>query len=193
MKNSLFLKLDVCKSMDYRNECLKKLTILVIFIFVSFSGFSQYRSLAFDEYIQTYKEWAIYHMYKYKIPASITLAQAILESGAGTSHLAVYANNHFGIKDKPEWKGEVITNPNDGQLYRKYSSIQKSYEDHSLFLTQRPWYRSLFDLNITDYRAWAEGLHKAGYAVDKAYPQKLIRIIETYQLYLYDQDLIANN
>ena len=193
MTNYLFLKLDDCKSKNYKNECLKKLTILVFFIFISFSGFSQYRSHVFDEYIEAYKEWAVYHMYKYKIPASITLAQAILESGAGTSHIAIYANNHFGIKHKPEWKGAVITNPNDGQLYRKYSSIQKSYEDHSLFLTQRSWYRPLFNLHITDYRGWAIGLQKAGYAVDKAYPQKLIRIIETYQLYLYDQELVANN
>jgi len=193
MENYLFLKLNGYKSTDCKSECVKKLSILAVFILISLSGFSQYRSAIFDEYIQNYKEWAIYHMYKYKIPASITLAQAILESGGGTSPIAVNANNHFGIKDKPEWKGEVITNPNDGQLYRKYSSIENSYEDHSLFLTQRPWYKSLFDLNITDYKGWAIGLQKAGYAVDKAYPEKLIRIIETYQLYVYDQALVANN
>ena len=193
MKNYLFSKLNNYKSIVCKIEYFKKLTILAIFMLISLSGFSQYRSAIFDEYIQNYKEWAIYHMYKYKIPASITLAQAILESGGGTSAIAVNANNHFGIKDKPEWKGEVITNPNDGQLYRKYSSIENSYEDHSLFLTQRPWYKSLFDLSITDYKGWAVGLQKAGYAVDKAYPQKLIRIIETYQLYVYDQVLVANN
>jgi len=191
-KSYPFSKLNDYKIADYKFNCFKKLSILITFVFVSFSGFTQYRSPTFVEYIENHKEWAIYHMYLYKIPASITLAQAILESGAGTSHLAVYANNHFGIKNKPEWKGAVITNPNDGQLYRKYSSIQNSYEDHSLFLTQRPWYKSLFNLRITDYKAWAVGLQKAGYAVDKAYPQKLIKIIETYQLYLYDQELVAN-
>lgn len=193
MNNYLFLKLNSCKTMYYKNEYLKKLTILIVFVFISFSGFSQNRSPEFENYIETYKEWAIYQMYKYKIPASITLAQAILESAGGKSHLAIYGNNHFGIKNKPEWKGEVIVNPNDRELYRKYPSIQKSYEDHSLFLTQRPWYRELFDLHITDYKGWAEGLQKAGYAVDKAYPEKLIRIIETYQLYVYDQILVANN
>ena len=193
MKSYLFSKLNDYKSIGCKTKFLKKLSILAIFMFISFSVFSQYRNAAVDEYIQNYKEWAIYHMYKYKIPASITLAQAILESGGGTSPIAVSANNHFGIKDKPEWKGEVITNPNDGQLYRKYSSIENSYEDHSLFLTQRPWYKALFDLNITDYKGWAVGLQKAGYAVDKSYPEKLIRIIETYQLYVYDQALVANN
>ncbi len=178
--------------MNYTISILKKAAFLAIFSLISFTTISQNRSPYFEEYIQTYKNWAIYQMYKYKIPASITLAQAILESAAGTSHLAIHGNNHFGIKDKPEWKGDVITNPNDGELYRKYDSTIKSYNDHSLFLTQRPWYKSLFDLDITDYRGWATGLQKAGYAVDKAYPQKLIRIIETYQLYLYDQDLVAN-
>ena len=179
--------------MDYKKANLKKLTILVVFTLVFFSGFSQKRSPVFEEYIETYKEWAVYHMYKYKIPASITLAQAILESGAGGSHLAVYGNNHFGIKNKPEWKGAVITNPNDGGLYRKYDSPYSSYEDHSLFLTQRPWYKPLFDLDTTDYRGWAEGLRKAGYAEDREYPQKLIRLIETYHLYIYDQSLVADN
>ena len=191
--NFPFSKLNFRKSTNYKKTNLKKFTILAIFTFISFSGFSETQSPAFIEYIETYKEWAIYHMYKYKIPASITLAQAILESAGGTSHLAIYGNNHFGIKDKPEWKGDVITNPNDGELYRKYSDSHNSYEDHSLFLTQRPWYKPLFDLAITDYKGWAEGLHKAGYAVDKAYPQKLIRIIETYHLYVYDQDLVADN
>ena len=190
--NYLFSKLNVSLSASYKNSYLKKFSILIIFISICFSSFSQNKSPNFERYIQTYKDWAIYHMNKYKIPASITLAQAILESGAGTSHLAVHGNNHFGIKDKPEWKGEVLTNPNDGELYRKYDSIQKSYLDHSLFLTQRSWYKPLFQLEITDYRGWAIGLQKIGYAVDKEYPQKLIRIIETYQLYLYDQGLVAD-
>jgi len=189
----LFSKLNIGLSGIYKNNNLKKFSILLILFAISFSGFSQNRTQYYDEYIQTYKNWAIYYMNKYKIPASITLAQAILESGAGTSYLAIYANNHFGIKNKPEWRGEVITNPNDRELYRKYPSIQNSYEDHSLFLTQRPWYKPLFQLDIRDYRGWAIGLQKAGYAVDKEYPQKLIRLIETYQLYLYDQELIADN
>jgi len=180
--------------MDYKKSHVRKLTILIIFMSVSFWGFSQYeRSPRFDQYIETYKEWAIYHMYKYKIPASITLAQAILESAGGESHLAIYGNNHFGIKNKPGWKGEIIKNPNDKEFYRKYSSVENSYEDHSLFLTQRPWYKPLFELAITDYESWAVGLQKFGYAVDPEYPQKLIRIIETYHLHLYDQDLTANN
>ena len=191
-KSELFLKLKACVFGSCVFVSLKKFSFLMFFLFFSVSAFSQYRSPSFDEYINIYKDWAIYHMHKYKIPASITLAQAILESGAGVSHLATYGNNHFGIKNKPEWKGDVIRNPNDGELYRKYSSVESSYEDHSLFLTKRPWYKPLFQLEMTDYKAWAVGLQKAGYAVDKAYPQKLIRIIETYQLYLYDQELMAD-
>ena len=190
--NNLFLKLNHLLSIHCKSSGMKKFSILFFLLTISLSGISQNRSPLFDEYIQTHKNWAIYHMNKYKIPASITLAQAILESGAGTSHLAIHANNHFGIKNKPEWKGEVITNPNDGELYRKYDSTQKSYLDHSLFLTQRPWYKSLFQLDIKDYKSWAIGLQKAGYAVDKEYPKKLIRLIETYRLYLYDEELVAD-
>ena len=177
--------------MNYKNLHFRKVTFLVIFLLVSLSSFSQYRSDRFDEYIKTYKDLAIYQMAKYKIPASITLSQAILESSAGTSHLAVYGNNHFGIKKKESWHGETIVNPNDGELYRKYETIATSYNDHSLFLTQRPWYKPLFNLSITDYRGWANGLSKAGYATDKAYATKLIRLIETYELYLYDRELLA--
>ena len=190
--NYLFSKLKNRLSAGYKNSYVKKFSLLCFFFVISFLGFSQNRNPQFEEYIQTYKYWAIQNMNKYKIPASIILAQAVLESAAGKSHLAIYGNNHFGIKNKPEWKGEVLTNPNDGELYRKYNSIRESYQDHSLFLTKRPWYKPLFQLDIRDYKAWAVGLQKTGYAVDPKYPEKLIRIIETYQLYLYDQELMAN-
>ncbi|MDR2691821.1 MAG: glucosaminidase domain-containing protein [Dysgonamonadaceae bacterium] len=141
------------------------------------------------DYIEKHKHIAIKHREQYQIPASITLAQALLESGAGLSELALSSNNHFGIKCHAGWQGERVyrrdDNPND--CFRKYKKIEDSYEDHSRFLYNHPRYSELFSCNITDYEAWARGLQKCGYATDKAYANKLIKFIEDYQLYLYDQ------
>jgi len=141
------------------------------------------------QYIRKFAPLAVLEMHEYKIPASITLAQGILESGNGRSELASKSNNHFGIKCHTEWKGERVYHDDDekGECFRKYKYVQSSYEDHSKFLTSRRRYANLFKLRRTDYRAWAKGLKKAGYATDKKYPSKLIRIIETYQLYEFDK------
>ena len=140
-------------------------------------------------YIGTYKNIAIDKMEKYKIPASITLAQGILESGNGLSTLAKKSNNHFGIKCHSGWKGKRVYHDDDkkGECFRKYPSPEGSFNDHSKFLTSRGRYEFLFDLKPDDYKAWAKGLKKAGYATDRKYPKKLISFIETFELYKYDE------
>ena len=126
-------------------------------------------------------------MLQYGIPASITLAQGILESGAGKGRLAVQANNHFGIKCH-DWNGKKIYHDDDeeDECFRKYDNPEYSYRDHSMFLTNRGRYSFLFDLKKDDYKRWAKGLKNAGYATDPKYPQKLIDLIERYELYKYD-------
>ena len=124
----------------------------------------------------------------YDIPASISLAQGILESGMGYSRLAVEANNHFGIKCHSEWEGKRIYHDDDekGECFRVYKDPRTSYRDHSLFLTSRSRYNLLFDLKIDDYKGWAKGLKKAGYATDPKYSNKLINLIERYSLDRFD-------
>lgn len=141
-----------------------------------------------EEYIDTYKDDAIREMHRSKIPASITLAQGILESGDGNSPLAVYGKNHFGIKCHNTWKGKTMKIDDDkkNECFRKYNDVYESYRDHSEFLTTRGRYSFLFDLKITDYKGWAKGLKKAGYATNPKYPQLLIDLIEKHQLYQYD-------
>lgn len=140
-------------------------------------------------YIETYKELAIEQMERYHIPASITLAQGLFESAAGQSALSLRSNNHFGIKCGTGWNGKKTYHDDDasGECFRVYSSVRASYEDHSLFLKNRSRYASLFDLSQTDYRGWAHGLKKAGYATNPQYAQRLIDIIERYRLYEYDR------
>ena len=140
-------------------------------------------------YIVRYREIAVHEMAVSKIPASITLAQGILESNAGQSPLAVQANNHFGIKCHNDWAGPTFYRSDDhaNECFRKYSHPEESFRDHSYFLTQRDRYKSLFSLPVTDYRRWAEGLEAAGYATNKQYASMLIRTIEQYQLYLFDK------
>ena len=142
-----------------------------------------------EKYIQDYQKLAINQMEKYGIPASIILAQGILESGSGTSRLAVKANNHFGIKCHSTWSGARIYHDDDarGECFRKYRTPDKSYQDHSEFLRGARRYAFLFDLDPTDYKGWAHGLRKAGYATDPQYPQKLIKIIEENKLFLLDR------
>jgi flagellum-specific peptidoglycan hydrolase FlgJ len=140
-------------------------------------------------YIRKYAPIAVKEMYAYKIPASITLAQGILESGNGESVLALKSNNHFGIKCHRQWTGERVYHDDDekGECFRKYQYTETSYNDHSLFLTQRSRYAFLFGYNIKNYKKWAYGLRKAGYATDRQYPSKLIKIIKEYQLYEFDE------
>jgi flagellum-specific peptidoglycan hydrolase FlgJ len=139
-------------------------------------------------YINTYKTVAQTNMKKYGIPASIILGQALLESGSGTGNLCVQANNHFGIKCNKDWSGASVRYDDDAvdECFRKYNNPLDSFRDHSLFLSGKTRYASLFNLGKTDYKTWAEGLKEAGYATDPQYPTKLITLIEKYQLYKYD-------
>ncbi len=145
-----------------------------------------------DEYISRFSAIAMEEMHKSKIPASITLAQGILESGAGRGRLSVEANNHFGIKCHG-WKGGKIYHDDDRsqECFRKYKKAESSYEDHSDFLTGRKRYANLFKLRPDDYKGWARGLRAAGYATDRKYPQKLINLIERYKLYNYDKEVLG--
>ena len=143
-------------------------------------------------YIDTYAPIAQEEMRNYKIPASITLAQGILESGAGEGELTRKANNHFGIKCHG-WKGGQVFHDDDRrqECFRKYKDAKYSFRDHSLFLTERKRYAALFDLQPDDYEGWAKGLKAAGYATDRAYPTKLISLIERYALYRYDAEVLG--
>lgn len=149
--------------------------------------------IVFD-YIGKYKEIAKNNMAQYGIPASIILGQGILESGAGTGPLSMLANNHFGIKCHKEWTGPSVAYDDDaaGECFRKYDDASKSYQDHSLFLTSRDRYSFLFNLDKRDYQGWARGLKAAGYATDPKYPEKLIGIIERYQLNRYDAEVTGD-
>jgi LysM repeat protein len=147
------------------------------------------QKIAVEEYIDTYKSTAIEEMIKYRIPASITLAQGILESNSGNSPLAVEANNHFGIKCHKEWTGKTFHQDDDekDECFRKYNKAEESYRDHSEFLTTRERYKTLFDLEMTDYKGWAYGLKQAGYATNPKYPELLIKIIEENRLDVFDK------
>jgi hypothetical protein len=139
-------------------------------------------------YIQRFSGVAAKEMMLYRIPASITLAQGIIESNAGQSRLAVEANNHFGIKCQKDWSGKTYYQDDDApnECFRKYETPWESFRDHSYFLTQRSRYKALFDLEVSDYRGWAKGLKAAGYATNPQYAELLIRTIENFELYLYD-------
>lgn len=146
-----------------------------------------------EDYIEHFAPIAKEEMRLYKIPASITMAQAVLESGAGNGNLTKKANNHFGIKCH-NWTGAVVYHDDDekGECFRKYRDPKYSFRDHSLFLTGRSRYAELFELDPDDYKGWAKGLRKAGYATDKKYPEKLIAIIERYAMYNYDAEVLGN-
>ena len=173
-----------------RYKSLLKLLFVLLFTFVcSFQVVSQKRYKVYEDYIDKYSPIAVKHMQKHRIPASITLAQGLLESGAGQSQLTKRSNNHFGIKCHRNWKGGRVyakdDTPND--CFRKYRRAEESFEDHSQFLVQGARYRPLFTLSPTDYKGWARGLQKSGYATDKAYANKLIKLIEDYELYRFDK------
>lgn len=146
-------------------------------------------------YVDDFKDIAKGNMKTYGIPASIILAQGILESGAGRGELAKSSNNHFGIKCHTGWTGETVHHDDDAdqECFRKYKDPSESYKDHALFLTSRSRYASLFELEKDDYEAWARGLRKAGYATDPKYPEKLIGYIERYNLHQYDAEVLGND
>ncbi|MGV3695558.1 glucosaminidase domain-containing protein [Flavobacterium sp.] len=145
------------------------------------------------DYIEKYKGVAKENMVRTGIPASITLGQAILESGAGSGPLSMQANNHFGIKCHKEWTGPSIryTDDEENECFRKYDDPSLSFKDHSYFLTSRPRYAELFEFQKDDYKSWAYGLKAAGYATDTKYPDKLIGLIERYQLNKYDAEVLG--
>ena len=165
---------------------MKKLALLLTLLF-PLSLLAQ--RITPEEYIQTYKDIAIREMHDHKIPASITLAQGLLESGAGNSALAREAKNHFGIKCHKGWEGDTYIMDDDAkdECFRKYRNAEESFKDHSEFLCGRSRYAALFELEITDYRGWAKGLKAAGYATNPKYAQLLIDRIELYDLTKYDQ------
>ena len=153
------------------------------------SAFSQIKwNSAYQQYINQYKDIAIEQMQRYHIPASITLAQGLLESGAGRSELTRNSNNHFGIKCNNNWTGRRTYHDDDAKndCFRVYDSAYESYEDHSKFLSGNQRYRQLFQLKTTDYKGWAKGLKACGYATSPVYAEKLIEIIQLYKLYQYD-------
>jgi LysM repeat protein len=166
-----------------------RLNTKILFILLFFSSLANSQSLnkSYLQYIDQYNQLAAKQQKEYGIPASITLAQGLLESGAGISPFAMESKNHFGIKCN-DWAGDKMYHDDDekGECFRKYNEVVESYEDHSLFLKNRKRYAFLFELGPTDYEGWAFGLKKAGYATDPAYGYKLISIIENYQLHKYD-------
>ena len=170
---------------------MSRYIFLFFFIALSFLAIAQpaeYK-LSPKEYIDRYKDDAIKEMLMHGVPASITLSQGMLESANGNSPLAVYANNHFGIKCHKGWTGLTFIQDDDAknECFRKYASALESFSDHSAFLSGRSRYAFLFDLKKTDYRGWAKGLKKAGYATNPRYPELLIRLIERHNLSQYDK------
>lgn len=174
-------------------KSLRYIAILAAVLMASVGAKAQQKTTR-QEYIERYAPLAVEQQTLYGIPASITLAQGLLESGNGTSRLAREANNHFGIKCGSSWDGKSIRHDDDAaqECFRAYTSVEESYIDHSLILLERRWYRPLFDLNPKDYKAWAHGLKKAGYATNPHYAELLIKIIEDNELYRYDNAIVAD-
>lgn len=171
-------------------QLMPRILCLLILLTIAgpMSADSQRKLSSYERYINKYSDLAIQHQKKYRVPASITLSQGLLESGAGQSDLAQRSNNHFGIKCHADWRGGRVYHDDDlrGECFRKYKQVEDSYDDHSRFLAERSRYSVLFKLNIKDYKGWAKGLQKCGYATDRAYANKLIKVIEDYELYRFD-------
>lgn len=168
-----------------------RIAILTIALLLTANGSIQAQGMNESEaYLNKFHPAAIEQMKKYGIPASITLAQGLLESGRGTSMLATRGNNHFGIKADDRWEGDTIHSFDNGRwcIFRRYKDAARSYEDHSKFLCDNSRYNFLFELKQTDYKGWAKGLKDAYYAEDREYDKKLISIIERYELYRYDSN-----
>ncbi|MBI9062900.1 MAG: glucosaminidase domain-containing protein [Marinilabiliaceae bacterium] len=174
-------------NIDMKRFVFSVVCFFSIGLFVAFSQ-APSRKNSTEDYIDLYRDLAVKEMKRVGIPASITMAQGILESGNGNSQLARRSNNHFGIKCHSDWKGKKVYHHDDSQneCFRKYKTVYESYIDHSKFLVDKQRYASLFDLKITDYKGWAKGLKKAGYATDPKYAHRLIKIIEDYHLHDLD-------
>lgn len=185
---------------------MKRISLVIITLFFLLMKLAAQTNDAVQQYIDKYKEIAINEEIRTGVPASITLAQGIFESLAGQSDLAMASNNHFGIKCKETWTGAKVYHDDDerGECFRKYATVEDSYRDHSDFLRTRPHYAFLFNLDPTDYSAWAHGLKKAGYATNPAYAKAIIKKIEDNELQQYTlialqrndkegQDLALNN
>lgn len=167
----------------------KRTLLLAILVSLGNGIWAQSRNGQYEEYIKKYRDIAVEEMKRYRIPASITLAQGLLESGAGRGTLARKSNNHFGIKCGNDWSGKTVKHDDDArnECFRVYKNAKDSYRDHSKFLAGRSRYAALFKLKITDYKGWAHGLKKAGYATNPRYAYQLIDIIERYDLHKYDK------
>ena len=182
----------MCFFLIFRNfAAMTKRICLFLFaclFFISHVSAQMRWNSVYQEYIDQYKDLAIEEMLRYNIPASITLAQGIFESGAGRSELSVKGNNHFGIKCHG-WAGRSVYHDDDArnECFRAYDNVLQSYEDHSKFLRYNVRYNSLFTLQRTDYRGWAQGLKACGYATNPRYADKLIELIELYKLYELDK------
>lgn len=173
------------------SKCLffsRKLKMFLVLLSFGYNVASQPPAFKMLTYIEEHSEMAVHQMVEYKIPASVTLAQAIFESRNGESELAKKSNNHFGIKCHVEWGGDTVIKHDDtlNECFRKYIKIEDSYTDHSLFLASRARYAPLFDLPINDYKAWCVGLKNSGYATYAGYADDLINIIERAKLYELD-------
>lgn len=173
----------------------KYLLAVVVAMLATLPSAAQQLSADYLRYIERWSPLAVRHQQQYGIPASITLAQGLLESCAGLSRLATEGNNHFGIKCHKDWTGDGIYADDDekNECFRKYADAAESFEDHARFL-KRKRYQPLFQLGETDYAAWAAGLKRCGYATDPSYAAKLVNIIDTYELYKYDtgQPVVAH-
>jgi len=171
-------------------KAIKYFSLLICLVLI-IPAKAQYTAADVEAYVDKYKDYAIQAMEKYHIPASIKLAQAIYSSACGTNRAAIDANNHFGIMCSGGWTGETFYYENAPQdvnhCFRKYKSVEASYQNHSVFLTTRARYAELFKLEVTDYKGWANGLYNAGYTANKSYPQRLINLIENYNLDRFDQ------
>ncbi len=180
-----------CKNTGYSRDTKLYMILLILMIagwMIPAPAVGQKKNQKYVNYIEKYSKIAMKNQKDYKIPASIILAQGLLESGAGESALTKKSNNHFGIKCHSNWTGGRVYHDDDKKddCFRKYKNADESFRDHALFL-QRPNYSSLFTLDIHDYKGWARGLQRRGYATDKAYANKLIKLIEDYELYVYDK------
>lgn len=176
-------------------KIVHKISLLLLCVALSVvASAKDNKKMTREEYIKTYAPLAVEQMACFGIPASITLAQGLLESSNGNSELAVNANNHFGIKCSNSWTGKSYRHDDDApqECFRVYDSVLESYIDHSLILLERKWYQPLFSLDKKDYKAWAHGLKKAGYATNPKYADLLIEIIEKYELHKYDNALLAD-
>lgn len=176
----------ICRCLNKNNVSgMVRYLLVIVFVYSLLNGIGlRAQSYSRANYIEKYSDLAIKEMKRVGIPASITLAQGILESGNGNSSLARKSNNHFGIKCHNDWDGKRVYHDDDkkGECFRKYKSVYESYIDHSDFLTGKQRYASLFNLKITDYKGWAHGLKKAGYATDPKYAKNLIQIIQENNL-----------